>query len=60
VLRETTVEHIASRDVVPGDIVLIEEGDTVPADGRLFECFHLEVDEALLTGEAVPVVKRLK
>lgn len=57
VMRETIVEHIAARDVVPGDIILVEEGDTIPADARIYECFNLEVSEALLTGESVPVIK---
>ncbi|KAI3653358.1 hypothetical protein MP228_001305 [Amoeboaphelidium protococcarum] len=57
VLRDTTIKYIAARDAVPGDILMIEEGDIVPADGRLVECFHLEVDEQMLTGESVPVVK---
>ena len=49
---------IPSKDVIPGDIVLFEEGDVVPADARLIECFQLNVDEALLTGESVPVAKK--
>jgi Na+-exporting ATPase len=48
---------VPSQDVVPGDIVIIKTGDTVPADLRLFETMNLETDEALLTGEALPVAK---
>ena len=59
VLRDTTVAHIAAKEVVPGDILLLEEGDIIAADGRLIELFHVEIDEALLTGESVPVIKKL-
>ena len=59
VLRDTTVAHIAAKEVVPGDILLFEEGDIIAADGRLVESFHVEIDEALLTGESVPVIKKL-
>ncbi|CCG83314.1 putative Sodium P-type ATPase [Taphrina deformans PYCC 5710] len=48
---------IPSGDLVPGDIVLLKTGDTVPADLRLFESMNLETDEALLTGEAIPIGK---
>jgi len=46
-----------SADVVPGDIVLLKMGDTIPADLRLFEAMNLSCDESSLTGEAVPVEK---
>ena len=42
-----------------GDIVLLEAGDKIPADGRLFEAVNMEVDEAILTGESVPVEKHI-
>ena len=58
VMRDTTVEYISAKETVPGDIILFEEGDIIPADGRLIESFHLDVDEALLTGESVPVSKK--
>ena len=51
--------RIAGREVVRDDVLVISEGDRVPADARLFECAHLEVDESLLTGESVPVRKRV-
>ena len=48
---------IPAEQVVPGDIVHIKVGDTVPADLRLFDSMNLETDEALLTGESLPVLK---
>ncbi len=52
---ETTT--VKSEDLVPGDIVLLEAGDTVPADGRLLEAATLQIEEAALTGESLPVQK---
>ncbi|KAL8893711.1 MAG: hypothetical protein Q9192_005001, partial [Flavoplaca navasiana] len=60
VLRDGHIETIPSGEVVPGDIVHIKTGDTVPADLRLIEAMNLECDEKILTGEAVPVAKDLK
>ena len=57
VLRDGRRVGIDSAEVVPGDIVLLEAGDRVPADLRLFEATGLRVDEAILTGESVPVEK---
>ncbi len=57
VIRDGRVIRIAGRDVVRGDLLLLEEGDRVPADAALLECSHLFVDESLLTGESVPVRK---
>ncbi len=57
VIREGQRRSIAAREVVPGDIVLIEEGDTVPADGRLIVSTALQTAEAALTGESLPVGK---
>ncbi|KAJ3210811.1 Na+ ATPase [Dinochytrium kinnereticum] len=57
VLRNRDWEVINSGDVVPGDIVSLEEGDVVPADIRLITAVNLETDEALLTGEALPISK---
>lgn len=57
VVRDGSQMTIPSREVVPGDIVSIKTGDTVPADLRLFEVMSLECDEAILTGEALPVAK---
>ena len=58
VRREGQVVELAAEELVPGDIVLLEAGDRVPADGRLFFAHSFEVDESALTGESVPVRKR--
>ncbi len=57
VLREGEKQRIAGREVVRGDIVMLAEGDRVPADALLLMCDGLQVDESLLTGEAAPVRK---
>ncbi|MFM8933789.1 MAG: cation-translocating P-type ATPase, partial [Gemmataceae bacterium] len=57
VVREGRRTRIAGRDVVPGDILVISEGDRVPADSVVLESGSLAVDESLLTGESVPVRK---
>lgn len=60
VLRDGHIETIPSAEVVPGDIVQVKTGDTIPADLRLIEAMNLECDEKILTGEAIPVAKDLK
>ena len=57
ILRDKAIREIPARNVVPGDIIILESGDFVPADGRLFESSYLRVDEAPLTGESVPSLK---
>jgi magnesium-transporting ATPase (P-type) len=57
VIRDGLRKRVAGRDVVRGDLVVLNEGDRVPADGRLAECDGLQVDESLLTGESVAVRK---
>jgi Ca2+-transporting ATPase len=57
VRRHGEKREIAVQDVVPGDVVLLEAGDVVPADGRIFLATGLEVDESALTGESIPVGK---
>lgn len=57
VLRDGSAQKISSKDVVPGDIVLLEAGDLIPADGRLIEAASLKCEESALTGESVPVEK---
>lgn len=58
VLCDGKIVHINTADVVPGDIVVLGEGDTVSADGRLFAAASLRIAEASLTGESVPVGKK--
>jgi Ca2+-transporting ATPase len=58
VVREGERKRIAGREVVRGDVIVLAEGDRVPADARLMSAQDLEVDESLLTGESVPVRKR--
>ncbi|MHA1491589.1 MAG: cation-translocating P-type ATPase [Promethearchaeota archaeon] len=60
VRRDKMVSEIGVEDLVPGDIVLIDEGNKFPADIRLYKGFSLYVDEAILTGESKPVKKQLK
>lgn len=60
VVREGQTLRIPSRDLVPGDIVLLASGDKVPADVRLLKSRNLQVDESALTGEAVPVEKSIQ
>ena len=57
ILREGESYIVNAEEVVPGDIVLLESGDKIPADMRLLECHDFEVDESLLTGESLPVLK---
>ncbi|KAK9789652.1 putative P-type Na(+) transporter [Seiridium cardinale] len=57
VLRDGKTQVIPNSEVVPGDIVLLKMGDTIPADVRLFEVMNLASDEQSLTGESVPVEK---
>jgi len=59
VLRDEKVQTIAVSHVVPGDIILLDTGDKVPADARLIEIVNLETQEASLTGESLPVHKSL-
>ena len=57
VIRDGERQSIPAAEVVPGDIILIEEGDTVPADARLIQSTALQTAEAALTGESLPVSK---
>ena len=59
VVRGARRHAIAATEIVPGDIVLLEAGNAVPADLRLIEAQRLKINEAALTGEAVPVEKRV-
>ena len=58
VMRDGMRKRIAGRDVVPGDVIILTEGDRVPADAVLFDGYDVMADESLLTGESLPVRKR--
>ena len=60
VLRDGKMVILPSTELVPGDVVLLEAGDAVPADGRIIENASLKMEEAALTGESVPVNKALE
>jgi Ca2+-transporting ATPase len=57
VVRNQEIRQIPAKEIVPGDVIVLESGDFVPADARLLEVAYLKVDEAPLTGESVPSTK---
>ncbi len=57
VVRDGNESKIPARDLVPGDVILLRAGDKIPADARLTQAVNLQVEEAALTGESVPVTK---
>lgn len=57
VLRDGKILDVKSEDLVLGDVVILEAGDLIPADCRIFECASMKIEEAALTGESVPVGK---
>lgn len=57
VIRGGHEKHVLTRELVPGDVLILKSGDVIGADCRIFESFNMDVDEALLTGESVPVNK---
>lgn len=57
VIRQGEEREIPARELVPGDVILLRAGDRVPADARLVEAVNLQIEEAALTGESVPVEK---
>jgi Ca2+-transporting ATPase len=59
VMRDGAEVRIPGREVVPGDIMVLNEGDRVAADATLIDALHLTVDESMLTGESVPVTKEI-
>jgi Ca2+-transporting ATPase len=60
VIRDGKEFKLKAKDLVPGDLLLLHEGDMIPADGRLIEAINLKIEEAALTGESVPVSKKSK
>lgn len=58
VIRDGERKRIDSVDLVPGDVILLDPGDSVPADARIIECADLAVNESLLTGESLPAEKK--
>ena len=59
-LRDGEEIEVAARDLVPGDVILLRAGDRIPADARLIEAINLQVEEAVLTGESLPVEKHIQ
>ncbi|MEE1321627.1 MAG: cation-translocating P-type ATPase [Acutalibacteraceae bacterium] len=57
VMRDGKVVSVKSEDLVVGDVILLDAGDAIPADCRIFECASMKIEEAALTGESVPVTK---
>ncbi len=57
VIRDGHQITVRSEELVPGDIIVLEAGDAVPADARIIECASMKIEEAALTGESVPVTK---
>lgn len=60
VMRDGHLRHLPSAELVPGDVVRVEQGDRIPVDGRLIEAEGVLVDESVLTGESIPVDKELE
>ncbi|OQA48276.1 MAG: Calcium-transporting ATPase 1 [Firmicutes bacterium ADurb.Bin300] len=60
VIRDGDIVSVKSEELVVGDVILLEAGDAVPADCRIFECASMKIEEAALTGESVPVDKLIK
>jgi Ca2+-transporting ATPase len=60
VIRDGERREVPSAEVVPGDITLLDEGNTVPADGRLIQSVALQTAEAALTGESLPASKEVE
>ncbi|MHA2005668.1 MAG: HAD-IC family P-type ATPase, partial [Candidatus Thorarchaeota archaeon] len=57
VLRDGSEMNITPTEIVPGDVIILEQGDKIPADARILQCSNLTTNEASLTGESVPVTK---
>lgn len=59
-LRDGRIENIRSEDLVVGDVLILDAGDSIPADCRILECASMKIEEAALTGESVPVDKSVE
>jgi P-type Ca2+ transporter type 2C len=59
VRRDSELQELSAKELVPGDVVLLEAGNAIPADMRLVESVNLRIQEAELTGESEPVEKRV-
>lgn len=60
VIRQGNLVEILREELVPGDIVLLQTGDVVPADGRIMECSFFKVDESILSGKSLPAEKSIE
>jgi len=60
VVRDSIEHEIDARELVPGDIIILETGEKIPADARLLDIVNLQTQEAVLTGESVPIEKQVK
>lgn len=60
VLRDGHILRVKTENIAPGDIIILEAGDIIPADLRLIESYSIQTDEASLTGESIPVVKQVQ
>ena len=60
VIRNGKLMHVKSEDLAVGDVIVLEAGDSVPADARIIECASMQIEEAALTGESVPVYKQVE
>lgn len=58
VIRDEKEIQISTSKLVPGDVVVLSEGERVPADGKILATHHMEIDESILTGESLPVIKK--
>ena len=59
VIRNGELSEINAEELVPGDLIFLEAGDMIPADGRIFRSSQLQIDESALTGESIPVEKKI-
>lgn len=59
VMRDSQARHVDAADLVPGDIIILDEGERIPADARLVTAHSLRVDESQLTGESLPIEKQI-